>query len=72
MTTVRAKFKCESRTEYQGGQVNYKFLAAIQGDDNKQWSIYTPSGSLEMSITNPSAQVFIPGEYYYLDIIPTK
>lgn len=41
------------------------------GDDNEQWSKYTPSGKLEMTVTNPKAVAgFELGRAYYLDFTP--
>lgn len=47
-------------------------LNAVYGKDgsaNKQWSKYTPSGSLEAKIDNPEAQAFFKaGKEYIVDI----
>ena len=69
MTTVRAKFKCtevnERRFEH-GNQVDV-VLYPVMRDDVELWEA-TPSGKLEMTVTNPSvAGWFKPGESYYLD-----
>jgi hypothetical protein len=63
---VRAKFKCSAITEYEGGGKKYDF-SAVHGDENKPWSVYTPSARLEITINNPDAQKFEVGKEYYLD-----
>lgn len=54
---TRAKFNIQSITlmpgQGQGGIV--KMQAVSRGSRNASWSQYTPSGTIEMSITNPTA-----------------
>jgi hypothetical protein len=65
---MRAKFVCESITRYATGTVSVSLKPVSSGDGNKEWSQWTPSGSLVMSITNPAVVDFIkPGKEYYLD-----
>lgn len=50
-------------------------LSAVSGDENKTWSKYTPSGSVELHINNPDAyDAFVLGEAYFVDftIAPAK
>lgn len=45
------------------------------GDDdaNKQWSKWTPSGQLQLSITNPLIfPELVPGRTFYVDFTPTE
>ena len=43
-------------------------LTAVAGDENKTWSKYTPSGSVELTISNPEAfDQFKIGEFYFVD-----
>lgn len=70
--SVRAKFKCQSKVMHGEGNQQYAALSFNasygEGKDNKDWSRWTPSGSLTMSITNPSAfDWFEVGKEYYLD-----
>lgn len=53
---VTAKFKVESITHHSWSPNarNVK-LGAVSGPENKPWSEYTPSGTIEMQITNPAA-----------------
>lgn len=74
---IRAKFRCTSVTNHEGHNDNksetVKLCAANGPKDtaNAQWSKWTPSGTLEMTINNPEAQgKFEPGKYYFLDISP--
>lgn len=71
---IRAKFRCTSVTEHEGidKTKQYVFVAATDGEENKSWSKWTPSGKLEMSVTNPDAQKFEPGKSYYLDFSPAE
>lgn len=70
--SVRAKFKCHKKEmiEQNGSDVaSLTFFASYgEGADNKDWSKWTPSGSLNMTITNPVAfNWFEEGKEYYLD-----
>lgn len=71
--SVRAKFKCHAITSREGSKEIE--LGAVtssgEGDPNKSWSKYTPSGNLKMSITNPEAfEQFEVGKEYFLDFNP--
>lgn len=79
--TVRAKFRCQSiekRLGYSYVQSPAEIvihevvkLSPVSGDANKQWSQATPSGQVEMAITNPAAVAqFEVGKCYYLDFTP--
>lgn len=80
---VRAKMKCveiatresnrydpDTRKTIPGTNEVVK-LTAVSDDANKNWSQYTPSGSIELAITNPDAvRQFTVGGYYYVDFSP--
>jgi S-adenosylmethionine hydrolase len=77
--TVRAKFfVTEVKHTGTPGSDPYAtiVMAPIHGSygdgkENESWSKYTPSGKLEMSITNPDAiDQFSVGQAYWLDISP--
>lgn len=76
---VRAKFKC-TEIKHVATQSPNDVLAMLtfipvygDGKDNKEWSKYTPSGKLEMTVTNPSAiDKFEIGKDYYLDFKPVE
>lgn len=43
-------------------------LTAASGEENKTWSTWTPSGSIELYINNPEAYAaFELGAYYFVD-----
>lgn len=71
---VRAKFFVRAIEMYaqppETGTV--KLVAVVNNsDDNKSWSKYTPSGSIEMHITNPEAfKQFQIGTEVFVDFSP--
>lgn len=68
MQGVVAKFICDSVTDF-GSRREITLSAAVQGDANKTWSKWTPSGSIKMTVTNPTAyEQFVPGREYYLTL----
>ena len=74
---IKAKFQCVSVGRVYCGQDHQtkeeKFeeevvLRPASGDENRDWSKYTPSGELKMRITQEGAVgQFAPGKYYFLD-----
>jgi hypothetical protein len=71
---IRAKFRCVSETKNCYGFPDsrvYKFQAMYDPEipEDLRYAQATPSGSLEMTVDNPSAQ-FTVGAYYYLDFEP--
>ncbi|PVE25420.1 hypothetical protein DC522_05865 [Microvirga sp. KLBC 81] len=73
---VRAKFKCQQIVRTHGnpeGSAEVRLTAATSGEANKEWSKWTPSGSITMLITNPSAiEAFELGKEYYVDFTPAE
>lgn len=71
---VRAKFVCESVTNFEGSKTAK--LRAVYGteEENSDFTKYTPNGSIEISITDdaPAANVFGPGKNYYVDFTEIK
>lgn len=83
--TVRAKCRVTGRHEFHGvtkdgGIVSVQVTlqpvyADGDGDSeaNKEWSKYTPSGELRLTITNPEAyEQFKLGKPYYVDFSPAE
>lgn len=73
--TVKAKFRCIRKDQLDvsdGVHFNLEFAAVYDdGKANKDWSKYTPSGSIKMTVTNPAAaDGFNVGESYILDFNP--
>lgn len=79
---VRAKFRCTHRTEYTDGGHSDKlsginvrlqpvYASGPEDTANAEWSKWTPSGELQMTITNPAAfDAFKLGRAYYVDLMP--
>lgn len=69
MQNVRAKFKCDSVTDYgQSKEVNLSAVTTGSEENKKFWK-YTPAGNLKMHIDNhEAAKMFEPGREYYFDI----
>ena len=71
---LRAKFSCTSIDIDEYGE-NVKLSAVYGNDDNdneenNQFAESTPSGDLEMFVSNPDAKGFFKqGNNYYLDFI---
>ncbi len=70
---VRAKFTLDTISRNQHGSALFTFVAV--GDDgipeNQRFHRYTPSGKLEMVVTNPAViESFQLGQSYYLDFTP--
>lgn len=59
--------KCSSMTDFGNNNQTGK-LSAVYGDtdENKTFSQYTPSASLEMMVNNPNAIGFYEAGYEYL------
>lgn len=74
---VRAKFYVQSITPVPSQNPDDKtahvsmYAVYGNGEANKDWSRWTPSGSITMSITNPSAvEKFEVGKEYFVDFTP--
>jgi hypothetical protein len=73
MTHVENPDKSPTAVRYIEKEVGTVEMTPVQGDDNKPWSVYTPSGKIEMTINNPSAyDQFKLGEEYFVDFTPAK
>ena len=76
-TTMRAKLQIASVTRH-GGSESLKFHAVCPPSFDKDglhedstFSKYSPSASLEISITNPALHgKFNPGDKFYVDFTP--
>lgn len=70
--SILAKFKVGSTTDYGNNNLNVKMSPVVNGsEENKSFSIYTPSGSIEMHITNPDVLGFFEaGKEYYVEFKP--
>lgn len=75
MKSVRAKFwvtEINHRHCRDSSEVNAEIkLEPVYDEDNKDWSKWTPSGSISMSVTNPGAIAqFELGKQYFVDFRP--
>lgn len=79
---VRAKMRCVEKTQRTSAS-NYGDakpvdteevkLAAVTGPGNESWSKWTPSGRVEMTISNPEAvKQFEVGVDYFVDFSPAE
>lgn len=71
---LRAKFKVESISR-EGTSRRLRLIASNQTDgDNKDWSKWTPSGNLELYISNEAVfsriDAMNPGDHFWLDLSP--
>lgn len=70
---TRAKFQCLSVTDH-GWNKTIKLgvvYSRKDGEENKDFTKATPSGTIEMQIDNLAAAVqFVPQQYYYVDFSP--
>lgn len=72
---VRAKFQCNSiNKSADNSSAVVNMMAVTTGSaENESWSKYTPSGQLQMVISNPAAvEYFEQGKEYYIDIQPAE
>ncbi|AST70092.1 hypothetical protein BFG07_16310 [Kosakonia cowanii] len=70
---VRAKFKCVSLQKSPDNSSAVVTLGAVTtgSKENESWSKYTPSGQLQMVVSNPDAfSQFEQSKEYYIDIQP--
>jgi hypothetical protein len=67
---TRAKFVCSQTTQYMGGS-KQAVLSAVTDDgdpENKAFWSATPSGRIEIHVSNPdAAEQFEAGKAYYVD-----
>lgn len=74
---VRAKFKCRLVETVGAGENESQqvYLDVVTSDspENKEWSKYTPSGSVHLGITNKdSFGKFTTGKEYFADFEEVK
>lgn len=73
--SIIARFRCD-QAEATEQNDNIRLQAAyssVPGTPNHQWSKWTPSGSMSLSITNPPARgMFEVGEEYDIIVRPAR
>lgn len=68
MKTLLAKFKVGSVTDFGNNNHEAKMTPVVSGsEENKSFSMYTPSGDCRLHITNPAAIGFFnPADEIYV------
>lgn len=59
-----------TRRAYNPSHVTVKLQPTTQGEGNREWAAATPSGSMELTINNPSAASFF-GDHLGKDLAIT-
>lgn len=77
MKTLLCKFKVGSTTNFGNNNIEANLSPVISGingnDENKSFSLYTPSGSIKLLVNNPTAvDFFEPGAEYYVEFRKAK
>jgi hypothetical protein len=76
--SVTAKFWVQSKSQAgsegsEGGGETIILHPAIKGEDNKDWSKWTPAGEMRLYITNPAAsKQFVVGKYVMITFEPVE
>lgn len=66
MSTVKAKFEVVSIEPQNEGRAIHLQPVISGSEENKEWSKWTPSGSLSMYVTTEAFADAAPGDQYYL------
>ena len=71
---IRAKFKVQSVTQFEGSQLISAQPAIPGSEENKSFSRWTPSGKLEMIIIEGTGafNALKPGQEFYMEITPIE
>lgn len=74
MTKYRAKFQMISVTQFTGQQKIEASPVTSGSEENKSFNKYTPSGKLELMITDDTSafDALKPGQCFYMDITPIE
>jgi hypothetical protein len=74
MNVITAKFKVGSVTDFGNKNFEVKMTPVTGGsEENKSFSLYTPSGDVRLHVTEPSAANFFePSKEYYLTFSKTN
>jgi len=72
--TVRAKMRCSKVKEVHSELFELQLVAvADSSGENASWSKYTPSGEINLNVTNVDAvKQFEVGKSYYIDFTPAE
>jgi hypothetical protein len=68
---MRAKFEVQSVKRTTWGREAVAVAVYSGNAEDNQFAAATPTGKLEITVTNPAAMDFLePGKSYYLDFTP--
>lgn len=74
--TARCKFMVQSETRYGHGARQFKLSTVYDNalsQEDRAFSKATPQGEIVVTIDNPAVlDVFQPGKYVYVDIVPCE
>ena len=72
MSVESVKKVADSDGNIQSEEIALRAVYGKEGSANAQWSKYTPSGSLVMTVSNPAAfGRVLPGQFMFVDLTPT-
>lgn len=67
--SIQAKLQCTNLMQAVNQESPVLTAVTATSEENKRWAKYTPSGRLELTITNPAAFGFFePGDEYLVTI----
>lgn len=69
---VTAKVKCQTKNPAGEGQYLVTFQPDYADGKNKEWSLYTPSLSLSMTLKGEVADRFEQGKAYTLQFVESE
>lgn len=72
--SITAKVRCQAKVPVVdgSGQVALTFVADYDDGRNKEWSLYTPSLNLQMTVRGDIAERFEPGQTFLLAFTPEE
>lgn len=72
MSIASVKSSCDQNGDKVVEEISLQAVYGPEGSANSQWSKWTPTASLTMYVTNPSAfGKVLPGQFYFVDLVPT-
>lgn len=68
MSVESVKSVCDNKGEKMQEEISLRCVYDSEGP-NKQWSKWTPNGSLAFTVSNPAAfGKVLPGQFYFVDL----
>lgn len=71
---VRCKMRCCEIQQFSESSFIYKFSAVCADEvpENQRYHKYTPSGKIEITVTNPNVKYLIGKDYYFDSVAAPK